>query len=88
MKNTTILLALLTAFCHPEGTSAQVIDLDGTATRAVVVGISDYQDVGIPDLRFADRDAQAFANFLRSLRERTEQWKALMKKYFLDKVRD
>jgi len=35
-------------------------------TRAVVVGISDYQDPGIPDLRFADRDAEAFANFLRS----------------------
>ena len=35
-------------------------------TRAVVVGISDYQDPAIPDLRFADRDAEAFANFLRS----------------------
>ncbi len=34
--------------------------------RAVVVGISDYQDKDIPDLRFADRDAEAFANFLRS----------------------
>ncbi|HKK87853.1 MAG TPA: caspase family protein, partial [Saprospiraceae bacterium] len=33
---------------------------------AVVVGISDYQDKGIPDLRFADKDAEAFANFLRS----------------------
>ncbi len=35
-------------------------------TYAVVVGISDYQDPGIPDLRFADKDAEAFANFLRS----------------------
>ncbi|MEZ4958362.1 MAG: tetratricopeptide repeat protein [Saprospiraceae bacterium] len=35
-------------------------------TYAVVVGISDYQDSDIPDLRFADRDAEAFANFLRS----------------------
>ncbi len=35
-------------------------------TYAIVVGISDYQDPGIPDLRFADRDAAAFANFLRS----------------------
>ena len=35
-------------------------------TYAVVVGISDYQDPAIPDLRFADRDAEAFANFLRS----------------------
>ncbi|MFN0013808.1 MAG: caspase domain-containing protein, partial [Saprospiraceae bacterium] len=36
------------------------------STRAVVVGISDYQEKDIPDLRFADRDAEAFANFLRS----------------------
>ena len=36
------------------------------STYAVVVGISDYQDEGIPDLRFADKDAEAFANFLRS----------------------
>ncbi|MBK9015498.1 MAG: tetratricopeptide repeat protein [Saprospiraceae bacterium] len=46
---------------------AQVISLDGgTTTRAVVIGISDYQDSHIPDLRFADKDAEAFANFLRS----------------------
>ena len=35
-------------------------------TYAVVVGISDYQDKDIPDLRFADKDAEAFAGFLRS----------------------
>ncbi len=35
-------------------------------TYAVVVGISDYQDPGIPDLRYADKDAEAFANYLRS----------------------
>ena len=35
-------------------------------TYAVVVGISNYQDEGIPDLQFADKDAEAFANFLRS----------------------
>ncbi|HRW74783.1 MAG: caspase family protein [Lewinellaceae bacterium] len=33
-------------------------------TRALVVGISEYQDEGIPDLRFAHRDAQAFADYL------------------------
>ncbi len=67
MKNFLLpLLALLTAFCHPEVTSAQVIDLDGATTRAVVVGISDYQDLEIPDLRFADKDAEAFAAFLQS----------------------
>jgi len=36
------------------------------STRAVVVGISDYQNPVIPDLRFADRDAAAFADWLRS----------------------
>jgi len=36
------------------------------STRAVVVGISNYQDDGIPDLRFADRDAEAFVAWLRS----------------------
>ncbi len=35
-------------------------------TRAVVIGISDYQEKDIPDLRFADKDAEAFANYLRS----------------------
>jgi tetratricopeptide (TPR) repeat protein/uncharacterized caspase-like protein len=40
--------------------------LNPKKTYAVVVGISDYQDKNIPDLRYADRDAQAFANFLRS----------------------
>ncbi|MDO8368703.1 MAG: hypothetical protein Q7T20_18030 [Saprospiraceae bacterium] len=42
-------------------------------TYAVVVGISDYQDKDIPDLRFADRDAEAFANFLRSPAESADQ---------------
>lgn len=35
-------------------------------TYALVVGISDYLDPGIPDLRFADKDAEAFASYLRS----------------------
>ncbi len=35
-------------------------------TYAVVIGISDYQNEGIPDLRFADKDALAFAGFLQS----------------------
>ncbi len=45
---------------------AQVINLNGSTTRAVVIGISDYREPLIPDLRFADRDAQAFADWLRS----------------------
>lgn len=37
-----------------------------SVTRAVVVGISNYQNEQIPDLKFAHRDAEAFAAFLRS----------------------
>ncbi len=36
------------------------------STRAVVVGISDYQSPQIPDLQFAHRDAEAFAAWLQS----------------------
>lgn len=35
-------------------------------TRAVIIGISDYQNEHITDLRFADVDARAFADFLQS----------------------
>jgi protein O-mannosyl-transferase len=45
---------------------SHALTLSPSVTRAVVIGISDYQDPAIPDLRFADRDAEAFANFLRS----------------------
>lgn len=44
--------------------SAQALTHTSSVTRAVVVGISDYQDAGIPDLRFAVKDAEAFANYL------------------------
>jgi len=63
MKNLFALIALITTFCIPAGTYAQSFD-SGSSTYAVVIGISDYQDKDIPDLRFADRDAEAFANFL------------------------
>jgi tetratricopeptide (TPR) repeat protein len=36
------------------------------STRAVVVGISDYQDVGIPDLQYAHRDAEGLVGWLKS----------------------
>jgi tetratricopeptide (TPR) repeat protein len=55
----TLLLTSLTAF-------SQNLSLDTGETYAVVVGISDYQDPQIPDLRFADKDALAFAGFLQS----------------------
>jgi WD40 repeat protein len=32
---------------------------------AVVVGVSEYANPGIPSLKYADKDAEAFANFLR-----------------------
>ena len=35
-------------------------------TRAVVIGISDYQHKEIPDLKYAHQDAAAFAQFLQS----------------------
>ena len=36
------------------------------ATRAVVAGISNYQDEAIPDLRYADKDAEALVAYLKS----------------------
>ncbi|MBI4428799.1 MAG: caspase family protein [Ignavibacteriales bacterium] len=38
----------------------------GPQRWAVVVGISEYANSNIPKLQFADRDAQAFAEFLRT----------------------
>ncbi|MBK8956564.1 MAG: caspase family protein [Saprospiraceae bacterium] len=35
-------------------------------TYAIVVGISDYQDPSIPDLKYADKDANAFAAYLKT----------------------
>ncbi len=57
----TLLLLFLSHFGF-----AQTLSLSERMTRAVVVGISDYQNEDIPDLRFADKDAEAFASFLKS----------------------
>ncbi len=62
MKNLFIFFTLLTSIPLP----SQIIDMEGGTTRAVVIGISDYQDDGITDLRFAHRDAEAFVAWLRS----------------------
>lgn len=48
------------------GFKGALINGETKNTYAVVVGISDYQDPNIPDLRYADKDAEAFASFLRS----------------------
>ena len=65
-----LLLWAISPLCaqEPQGVSPnpQSAIRNPQSTRAVVVGISDYQDPAIPDLRFADRDAEAFANYLRS----------------------
>ncbi len=72
MKTTLFLIISLTApslFAQQKGATPIPSPIGGGqegATYAVVVGISDYQDEGIPDLRFADKDAEAFAGFLQS----------------------
>lgn len=51
-----------------EGSSQSIIQRPdkSSMTRAVIVGISDYQDEGIPDLKYAHKDAIAFSNYLKS----------------------
>ena len=57
----------LSAQTEKSSAAASIIPTASTV-RAVIVGISDYQDPAIPDLRFAHRDAEAFADWLRSTR--------------------
>ncbi|MDF1865388.1 MAG: hypothetical protein P1U70_11175 [Saprospiraceae bacterium] len=62
MKITPHLIILLISsslFC-------QDLSLNSSQTRAVIVGISDFQNEDIPDLRFAHKDAAAFAEYLKS----------------------
>lgn len=74
MKTLTFLLALLPLATALFGQQKSATPLPANnrqpaatgQTWAVVVGISDYQEAAIPDLRFADKDAEAFAQFLRS----------------------
>lgn len=51
-----------------KGVSPKVgqISVQTKQTFAVVIGISDYQHPAIPDLRFADKDAISFAQYLQS----------------------
>lgn len=51
-------------------TDERTDDDDGPVPQrfAVVVGVSEYSDPLVPDLRYADRDARAFHDFLRSER--------------------
>lgn len=47
-------------FCQVQG------NLSRPKIYAVIVGISDYKDPDIPDLKYAEKDALAFYDFLRS----------------------
>ena len=62
MKNKPFLGLLCLVFCI----QAHLLFSQQGVTRAVVIGISDYQDEEIPDLNFAHKDAAAFATWLRS----------------------
>mgnify|MGYP006307131141 FL=1 len=63
------LLGASTLSAQVKGVNPVNPSVDGQAqspTYALVIGISDYQDTDIPDLSFAHRDAEAFAEYLRS----------------------
>ena len=47
------------------GAKKERVQGSGPQAWAVIVGVSEYQNSGIPSLKFADKDAEAFANFLR-----------------------
>ncbi|MCB0546678.1 MAG: tetratricopeptide repeat protein [Phaeodactylibacter sp.] len=56
---------LLLALCLPARAQIGAMAGKGSA-RAVIIGISDYEDERIPSLKFAHRDAMAMAEFLQS----------------------
>ncbi len=75
MKITTIffLCLLLHGLCaQPPSTSTKGVTALPVASpwpgisKALVIGISNYQDDGIPDLKYADRDAKEFIKYLKS----------------------
>ena len=74
MKYKLLLALLLTATATLEAQRSPQTDSVGVLkvgsvqqTRALVVGISTYQDsIGINNLSFANRDAQIFADYLKS----------------------
>ncbi|RPI07055.1 MAG: CHAT domain-containing protein [Ignavibacteriae bacterium] len=52
-------------FAADGGAKKQRVAGAGPQAWAVVVGVSEYQSAGIPSLKYADKDAEALANFLR-----------------------
>lgn len=72
-KTTTALLILSCAWGNlqaqqPKGAAPATTPASApaTATWAVIAGISDYQNPEITDLKYAHRDAEAFAQYLQS----------------------
>jgi len=47
------------------GVKKKRVSSSGPQHWAVVVGVSEYMNPGIPSLKYADKDAEALANFLR-----------------------
>lgn len=64
-------LCLLASTIYAQNRKGLIAVIDDSSsitgkTYAVIIGISDYQEEAIPDLKYADRDAEEFAKFLRS----------------------
>lgn len=72
MKLFKIIFILGVSIYQLEGQTKGVSPINGLIsdhnkqTYAVVIGISDYQHPDIPDLKFADKDAISFAQYLQS----------------------
>ncbi len=67
MKNTLLfLLSFLLIAAASAQTVNQIASTGNGNVYAVVIGVSNYQDPDVPKLRFANRDAGIFADFLQS----------------------
>jgi|GEM_PF-3657607 len=70
MRNLILILLVVTApFAQAQQKGATVTSTGQTAvgkTYALVVGISDYKSEKIPDLKYAENDARAFIDYLKS----------------------
>lgn len=66
MKRHYLYCLFLLAVLYQNSSWAQIQSIRPYRTiKALVVGVSDYREEGIPDLEYAHRDAQAFARYLR-----------------------
>ena len=66
MKAKCIVITFIVVFFFRVPSFAQNHTLAKPKTYAVIVGISKYQNEGIDKLQFAHKDAEAFANYLKS----------------------